>query len=105
MAQEYKYFTIRYASVPQDPSFLVWYASWSETRPTVAPDMGEPLVVGCITSEQQLPAGATLIGTSTKHPTPPPPPPPLIGGDGEIGDALTNYRTLFDNWLTARRGG
>lgn len=97
MTQEYKYFVIPYAAVPQDPSCQFWYATWSSTQPPIMPGMGEPMVIGYTTSGE-LPEGATLIGSSTKDPVPPPPPPPLAS------TALTDYQMSFDMWLTARRG-
>jgi hypothetical protein len=85
-----KYFVIPFANVPKDPAYTVWFASWSTERPIVEPGMPPPFVVG-VTTDDKLPAGATLLADGSKDP---PPPPPVVGTGG-----LSEYQTSFTAWM------
>ena len=89
-----KYFVIPFKSVPPNPTYTVWYATWSKDRPKEpGPGMSHPLVVG-VTSEDRLPDGAVSLG-GTKDPIPPPPPPPTFREE--------DYKKAFGKWQTYRR--
>jgi hypothetical protein len=92
MTQEHKYFRIPFANVPANPTYTVWFASWSTERPTVEPGMPDPYTIG-VTKDAQLPPGATLIATSTKDP--PPPPPALVTGTPSEYEAAFDKSLLF----------
>jgi len=72
MSQDYKYFVIPFKNVPDDPTYTVWYASWSKERPSVVRGMPAPVAIG-VTKDDKLPPEAILIANSTKEPPPPPP--------------------------------
>lgn len=88
-----KYFVIPFKSVPANPTYTVWYATWSRDRPEIKPGMSHPLVVG-VTSEDRLPDGAASLG-ATKDPIPPPPPPPPFREE--------DYKKAFGEWQRFRR--
>lgn len=95
---EFKYFMIPASAVPSDPTYKVWYATWSSAPPT---DVGSgatgPMAIG-VTSDERLPEGATLIATTSKDPPPPPLAPPPLSAD-----ALTSYQQEFQGWLLSSR--
>lgn len=93
----YKYFTIPFECVPEDPSYKVWFATWSTERPAVVPGVPPPLVVG-VTPAEELPPGATLLSSGSKDPPPPPPPPPLAAV------SLTDYQQVVGQSLALDRG-
>jgi hypothetical protein len=95
MSQYRTYFTIPFNSVPQTPSYDVWFATWSTERPTVDPDDKPPFVVGCTTGT--APQGATVLGSSIKDPIPPPPP-PLASIN------TSDYQSTVQTWLSLGRG-
>jgi len=95
MSQSYKYFVIPFEDVPANPSYTVWYATWSEKRPTEPGKNQFPMVVG-VTTEANLPAGAVLLGDGLKDPPPPPPPPP------SLTSTPSDYLTSCSLWLSAR---
>ena len=96
MPSIYKYFIIPFENVPANPTYPVWYASWTKERPIVAPGVHPPLVVGATT--EALPAGATLLGSGSKDPPPPPPPPP------PLAIIPSEYQTTITTWLEIDRG-
>jgi hypothetical protein len=76
MSESYKYFTIPFACVPSNPSYRVWFATWSaaqseytwsEQRPSTA------TWVCCATDDSELPGDATVIVPQTVKCVPPPP--------------------------------
>jgi hypothetical protein len=85
-----KYFMVSFKNVPDHPSYTVWYASWSTERPTPEPGMEPPFTIG-VTTDAQLPPGATLLATSTKDP--PPPPPAMTTG------TPSEYAAAFNKWI------
>jgi len=91
-----KYFLIAFEDVPADPCYTTWFATWSTERPTVAPGMAPPLVVG-VTSAAALPAGAVLLDAGGKDP--PPPPPPLAASVV----CQSDYQKLVGLWLAGDR--
>lgn len=93
MSQTYKYFMIPFASVPRDPAYTVWFASWSAEWPTVEPGTYPPVVVGVTTDH--LPAGAVLLGAGSKDP--PPCPPPLAAA------SMSDYQKSVSEWLELSR--
>jgi hypothetical protein len=88
-----KYFMIPFENVPASPTYTVWFATWSQDRPVLEPNMNPPMVVG-VTSDETLPTGAVLLGDGSKDPPPPPPPPPPLGLD---------YEASFTTWLMGDR--
>ncbi|TMQ05960.1 MAG: hypothetical protein E6J91_39270 [Deltaproteobacteria bacterium] len=74
----------------------MWFASWSTERPIVEPGTYPPLVVG-VTTETQLPAGATLLASGGKDPPPPPPPPPSL-----VNISMSDYEKSIAAWLDSR---
>jgi hypothetical protein len=90
MSQSTKYFAIPFDNVPKDPTYTVWFATWSTERPAVEPGTYPPWVVG-VTEDDVLPAGATLLGTCSKDPPPPPPPAAPV--------SMADYQTSVSNWL------
>jgi hypothetical protein len=96
MAANQKYFTIPFEDVPANPSYTVWFATWSRERPLLEPGMNPPLVVG-VTSDSTLPAGAFLLGGGSKDPQPPPPPPPPMSFNP------SDYQRSVSEWLEVGR--
>jgi hypothetical protein len=95
MSQDNKYFSIPFANVPNNPTYTVWFASWSTERPIIEPGMLPPFAIG-VTKDDQLPAGATLLASSTKEP--PPPPPALADGTS------SEYQSAFNVWMELTKG-
>jgi hypothetical protein len=91
----HKYFIIPFESVPEKPSYTVWFATWSTERPDIRPGMAPPMVVG-VTCAKALPPEATPLSSGSKDPDPPPPPPP-----GVICQA--DYQKLIEQWLMGAR--
>ena len=99
MSQSYRYFLIPFTSVPQDPPYTVWYATWSTERPAIAPDTTiVPWAIGVI-ADAELPNGAESMGDLTKDP--PPPPPLMISPTNAI---LSDYMKAFTQSLAAKGG-
>ena len=96
MSSNLKYFEIPFDNVPEQPTYTVWFATWSRERPLLEPGMNPPMVVG-ITAEDEIPAGAALIGISSKDPPPPPPPPP------PSGFGASEYQAAVRDWLAIDR--
>ena len=96
MSTDYKYFAIPFENVPDEPSYTVWFATWSKERPVLEPGMSAPMVVG-VTANDRLPEGAVLLGDSSKDPVPPPPPPPPAVLDQSA------YQQSFTEWLAGGR--
>jgi hypothetical protein len=78
MSQIYKYFMIPFENVPKEPTYTVWFGTWSQGGPGVTWSKERPesntdttWVVGLTADEP--PSEATIIGSSTKDPPPPPP--------------------------------
>ncbi len=94
MSSNYRYFEIPFENVPQDPTYTVWYATWSTQRPVLEPGMNPPMVVG-VTAESTLPAGATLLGDGSKDPPPPPP---------SLTLSQSDYQKTVSDWLGIGRG-
>lgn len=78
--QNYRYFTIPFASVPQNPTYRVWYSTWlpersqyiwSERRPHTTTNGVTTWVVGA-TDGADVPADATVIGQNDLKCPPPP---------------------------------
>jgi hypothetical protein len=84
---ECKYFKIPFDKVPANPTFKVWYATWSEVRPEIDRGLPPPLVVGFI-EDGTLPPGATKLASSSASKTPPTPPPPFSGSEAEYAAAV-----------------
>ena len=97
MSSNHKYFMIPFESVPADPSYTAWFATWSRERPVVGPGMAPPMVVG-VTSAETLPPGATLLAEGSKDPPPPPPPPSAA----IVNEA--DFQRAVDQLLTGDRG-
>lgn len=103
MIKSYKYFTIPFANVPQNPSYTAWYALWTKDRPSAGWSKERPVavldpstiwVVGLTADEP--PPGATVLGTATKDP----PQPPLA-----LSPKITSmaaYQDQFRMWLDSR---
>jgi len=79
MTPTYRYFMIPYTSVPMDPPYTVWFATWtkdpttatwSTERPDAALTASTTWAVGVTAGD--IPAEGTLLGTATKDPPPPP---------------------------------
>jgi hypothetical protein len=96
MSTDYKYFAIPFENVPADPSYTVWFATWSKERPVLEPGMNAPMVVG-VTTSTTLPAGAVLLASGSKDPVPPPPPPPPAVMDPSA------YQRSVTEWLASGR--
>lgn len=94
MYSQNKYFVIPFENVPADPTYTVWFSTWSRERPLVEPGMSPPLVVG-VTADAELPTGATLLGDGSKDP--PPPPPPLSAF------SQSEYQSSVSTWLELGR--
>lgn len=94
----HKFFTIPFDKVPANlPSnCTIWYSMWTTVRPTELPlGARPPLVIG-VTTEDQLPAGATTLEGGDKDPLPPPPPPLAAASP----DYLRTYKRAFKGWLS-----
>jgi hypothetical protein len=87
-----KYFVIPFDSVPNNPGYTVWYASWSTQRPSLEPGMQPPVVVGVTSGD--LPAAATPLAAGGKDP--PPPPPPLTAN-------MSSYQSSISAWIQLGR--
>jgi hypothetical protein len=96
MSHASKYFVIPFANVPDNPTYTVWYASWSTERPILEPGMLPPCTIG-VTGDGKLPPGATLVATSTKEP---PPPPPALAAS-----TPPEYEAAFSTWLELTKDG
>ena len=92
------YFAIPYTYVQVPYSYTAWFATWSETRPDVGPDMLPPLVIGLTMSS--LPNEATGLATGGGGKDPPPPPPAAPGPAVDLSD----YRAWLSNDLDVRWG-
>lgn len=92
----YKYFVIPFDKVPDNPTYTVWFATWSKDRPLVEPGMNPPMVVGAA-AEDKLPTGAVLLGNASKDPQPPPPPPP------PLTFTESDYQRTVSHWLAIGR--
>lgn len=85
-----KYYMIPFANVPpKDPNHTVWYASWSEERPSKEPGAPSPCVIG-VAKDGKLPPGAKFLA-ETNAKDPPPPPPLGVGGSPEYEEALRKW--------------
>jgi hypothetical protein len=92
---EYKVFLIPFESVPADPPYAAWFATWSRERPKLEPGMNVPMVVG-VTTQELLPIGAVLLTDGTKDPQPPPPPPPP-------DYSMVDYQKSVTTWMMMGR--
>jgi hypothetical protein len=100
--QLYKYFMIPFASVPQNPTYKVWFSTWmpkrseyiwSESRPDPATTT-TTWVVGA-TDDSDLPVDATgIIANSVKCI-----PPPILASPTDIKNA-NDFRTAVTAKLT-----
>ena len=90
------YFMIPYAYVQVPCPYTAWFATWSETRPEVGPDMLPPLVIGLTTTA--LPSEATELASGGGGKDPPPPPPAAPGPAAD----LSEYRAWLSNDLDVR---
>jgi len=90
------YYTISFANVPpNDPNHTVWYASWSQEKPTPGPWAPPPFVIG-VAKDGELPPGAKFLAEVNAK-DPPPPPPLGVGGSPE-------YEAAMPRWLRAIQG-
>jgi hypothetical protein len=96
--QRYRYFMIPVASVPSQPKYTVWFASWSEKRseylwsrkrPDTRSGTADTWVIGA-TDDADLPTEATaVLAMSDKCIDPPPLRAPLNATSAELQAMLT----------------
>ena len=77
MSENYKYFTLPFACVPSNPTYHVWFASWSQEHSQYTWSVQRPETatwVCCATDgTSYLPPDATVIVPQTIKCVPPPP--------------------------------
>jgi hypothetical protein len=100
----YQYFMIPFANAPSGPTYTVWFASWSQAQPDASWSKARPAanldtsstwVIGLTAGD--IPAGATLLGSSTKDPPPPP-----LALTAKTAPSLAAYQKSFVQWLDSR---
>jgi hypothetical protein len=96
--QHYRYFVIPLASVPQNPTYRVWYSTWlperseyvwSERRPVDTSNETTTWVVGATDGADVPPDATVIIQNSVKCPPPPPLALPFDATSAEVQTALT----------------
>lgn len=104
MSQGLNYFLVSLDNVPQDPTYPVWFATWTSEgtqvewtreRPMPMPETTSTCVA-CIVSGEP-PPGATPLGDGSKDL----PPPPSTFSAKKI-TSVSDFQQTLAQWLVAR---
>jgi hypothetical protein len=96
----HSYSLLPFDSVPVNPPYKAWFATWSndrskldwsETRPGTPPDSGAAWVI-CVSGGEDAPAGAKILAKGLKDV----PPPPLLATAIAIKGLERAFQEAFD---------